>query len=388
MRDWHKIVEAFERLCAAGEPAALATVVSVEGSSYRRPGARMLVAGDGRTWGTVSGGCLEQDVARRARMLIVDPAEPFLVGYETDEEGGGEESAKPIIDPGPSLGCGGRIEILIQRVTQTDPGALSALSAIVRRRTPAVVATVIRNGAARDDTATGAQLIQIGEESTYDRIADPRLRKELKKQTRLAPPERSYEIQRIDLPNGGWTDVLLEWLVPAQSLAIFGDGHDVGPIVDLAKSLGWHVTVIGSRAEAGLRQRFPSADVLISSADNPAAGAADLPPDAAAVVMGHNLRRDTAALAGLLKNPPAYIGVLGPRHRTARLLAAAGHAGQEDRIFSPVGLDIGAETPEQIALSILSEIQAVTAGGAGGFLRDRSGPIHLNRADLKNICHS
>jgi len=388
MRDWHKIVEAFERLCADGQPAALATVVSVEGSSYRRPGARMLVAGDGRTWGTVSGGCLEQDVARRARMLIVEPGNPFVISYETDEEGGGEETARPIVDPGPSLGCGGRIEILIQRVTRDDSGALTALAAIVRRRIRAAVATVIRQSAPHDDAATGAQLIQIGDEISHYRLPDPRWRKELKNQIRQAPPDQLYAIRRIELPDGGWLEALLEWLVPAQALAIFGGGHDVGPLVDLAKSLGWHVTVIGPRAEAGLRQRFPSADAWISSADDPGAGAADLPADSAAVVMGHDLRRDTAALAKLLKNPRAYIGVLGPRHRTARLLAASGHAGQEDRIYSPVGLDIGAETPEQIALSILSEIQAVIAERAGGFLRDRSGPIHLNRADLKNICHS
>jgi xanthine/CO dehydrogenase XdhC/CoxF family maturation factor len=108
-----------------------------------------------------------------------------------------------------------------------------------------------------------------------------------------------------------------------------------------------------------------------------------LPEDTAAVVMAHNFERDIAVLAELLKNPPAYVGVLGPRKRTARLLAAVGAGGDEHRLFFPVGLDIGAETPEEIALSILAEIRAVAAGRSGGSLRDRPGPIHVHGENIK-----
>ncbi|MGD0463491.1 MAG: XdhC family protein [Tepidisphaeraceae bacterium] len=380
MRDRLQIVEAFESLCADGRPAALATVVAVEGSSYRRPGARMLVAADGRTWGTVSGGCLERDVARRARLLIAEPGEASLVCYETDEEEFGEENARPIVDPGPSLGCGGRIEILIQRVTAADPAALAALSATLRQRRRATLATVFRVSSAADGAVCrGAQLLRLENEEPLGRISDPYLHDILRDQLLSAPPaDQSFALHRHTLPRGGWADTLVEWLLPGQALAIFGDGHDVASLVEMAKSLGWHVTVIGARPAAGLRQSFGRADEVVSAADDPAAGAVDLPEGAAAIVMAHNFGRDAAVLAALLKKPPAYVGVLGPRRRTARLLAAVGATAEAHRLFSPIGLDIGAETPEQIALSILAEIKAVAAGRPGGSLRDRPGPIHVH----------
>jgi xanthine dehydrogenase accessory factor len=386
MRDRLQIVEAFETLCAAGKPAALATVVAVEGSSYRRPGARMLIAEDGRNWGTVSGGCLERDVARRARLLIAEPAKPLVVCYETDEEESGEENARPIVDPGPSLGCGGRIEILIQRVTAADPAALTALSATVRQRRPAALATIIRVGSAPDDAVhPGSQLIRLGEDKASGQIPDPRLHEILREQLLQVPPaDQTFALGRHMLSQRGWADALVEWLRPAQALAIFGDGHDVAPLVDLAKSLGWHVKVIGARPAAGLRQSFARADEVICCSEDPTTAAENLPPDAAAVVMAHNFRRDAAVLATLLKRPPAYIGVLGPRKRTARLLSAVGAADDEPGLFSPIGLDIGAETPEQIALSILAEIQSAATGRPGGSLCKRPGPIHTNRQDAKS----
>lgn len=380
MRDRLQIVEAFESLCADGRPAALATVVAVEGSSYRRPGARMLITGDGQSWGTVSGGCLERDVARRARMLITEPSEPLLVSYETDDDESGEENARPIVDPGPSLGCGGRIEILIQRVTAAEPGALTALAATVRQPLCAALATVFRVGSAPDDSLLrGSQLLRVEDQEPSGSIPDPFLREILRDQLASVPSaDQTFALCRHTLPRGGWADVLVEWLRPAQSLAIFGDGHDVAPLVDLAKSLGWHVTVIGARAAAGLRQSFSRADEVICCPDDPAVEAAKLPENAAAIVMAHNFGRDAAVLGALLKKPRAYIGVLGPRQRTARLLAAVGASGDEHRLFSPVGLDIGAETPEEIALSILAEIKMVGAGRPGGSLRQRPGPIHVH----------
>ncbi len=392
MRDRQQIVEAFESLCSDRLAAALATVVAVEGSSYRRPGARMLIAADGRTWGTVSGGCLERDVARRARMLIAEPCDPLLISYETDEEDPGEENARPIVDPGPSLGCGGRIEILIQRITAADPAAISALFATVRKRRRAALATVLRVGSAPDDAVKcGSQILRIADEGFSGRISDPSLDVILRDQLASDPPaDRTFAHCRHTLPRGGWADVLVEWLDPAQSLAIFGDGHDVAPLVDLAKTLGWHVRVIGARPAATLNQRFAaSADEVICCPNDPATDAANLPEDAAAVVMDHNFARDAAVLQRLLKKPPLRIpGVLGPRQRTSRLLAATGMSGDEHLLFSPIGLDIGAETPEEIALSILSEIRAVTSGRPGSPLRERPGPIHVHGEEAKfNFSH-
>jgi xanthine/CO dehydrogenase XdhC/CoxF family maturation factor len=383
MRDRLLIVEAFEALCAAGQPAALATVVCVEGSSYRHPGARMLIAGDGRTWGTISGGCLERDVARRGRMLIPEDSKPIVVSYETDDDQIGEESAKPIVDPGPSLGCGGRIDILIQRVTADDAASLAALGAVVRKRKCAAVATVIRIGSTLDDSVfAGTVLTRVGDEPVGGSVSDSELHETICRQLAQTPPaHRSFRLYRNSLTRGGWADVLVEWLTPSQSLAIFGDGHDVSPLVGLAKALGWHVTVIGSRAVAGLKQSFPTVDELICATDDLAAAARHIPSDAAAVIMGHNFRRDSVFLAALLERDRAYIGVLGPRRRTTRLLASARVNPDDRRIHAPVGLDIGAESSEQVALAIIAEIQANAADRPGGSLRDRNGPIHLDREE-------
>jgi xanthine/CO dehydrogenase XdhC/CoxF family maturation factor len=254
----------------------------------------------------------------------------------------------------------------------------------VRQRRRAALATVFRAGSAADETLRGSQLMRIEDQQPAGRIPDSDLHQILRDQLlAAAPADQTFSLYRHTLPGGGWADVLVEWLRPSQALAIFGEGHDVGPLVELAKSLGWHVTVIGARPAAGLRQSFGRADEVICCAEDPAAGAADLPGDAAAIVMGHNFGRDAAVLAALLKTPRAYIGVLGPRQRTARLLEAASTSAEEHQLYSPIGLDIGAETPEQIALSILAEITAVSAGRPGGSLRGRAGPIHVHGEAIK-----
>jgi xanthine/CO dehydrogenase XdhC/CoxF family maturation factor len=379
MRELTQIVEAFEQLCADGGAAALATVAAVEGSSYRRPGARMLVAADGRTWGGVSGGCLESDVARRGRLLIASPSLPMVCRYET---GGDLEDEATLIEdepslsrqPGPSLGCGGLIDILIERISAQSPGPLPALSAAVRTRRAAAVATIVRvgGGNVHANVRLGQRLIQIAGDRSAGDVVDPTLHAAMlcDLETNPHPPAL---LRRHHLTDNCWADVLVERLLPPQALVIFGDGHDIEPLVLLARSLGWHVTVVGNR-----RRSLPVDQFVQAAGDDPAAGLAPLSSDAAVVIMAHHLRKDAAVLRTLLQRPPRYLGLLGPRHRTERLLAEAGEAAQacRDRLFAPVGLDIGAETPEQIALAVLAEIQAVICGRGGGSLRDRSGPIH------------
>jgi xanthine/CO dehydrogenase XdhC/CoxF family maturation factor len=379
MRELTQIVEAFEQLCADGGAAALATVAAVEGSSYRRPGARMLVAADGRTWGGVSGGCLESDVARRGRLLIASPSLPMVCRYET---GGDLEDEATLIEdepslsrqPGPSLGCGGLIDILIERISAQSPGPLPALSAAVRTRRAAAVATIVRIGGGNIPATVriGQRLIQIAGDRPDGDVIDPTLHAAVLCDLE-SNPHLPALLRRHDLSSDCWTDVLIEHLPPPQALVIFGDGHDIEPLVLLARSLGWHVTVVGNHRRALAVDQFVQA-----VGDDPTAGLAPLPSDAAVVIMAHHLGKDAAVLRKLLQRPPRYLGLLGPRHRTERLLAEAGEAALtcRDRLFAPVGLDVGAETPEQIALAVLAEIQAVICGRSGGSLRDRSGPIH------------
>ncbi len=369
MREITQIVEAFESLCAAGKACALATVIGVEGSSYRRPGARMLIAQDGRCWGGISGGCLEQDVARRGRMLIAEPGEPIIQCYETVDD---DEENALISQPGPSLGCGGKIEILIERLCAQRSGPMKALAGCLRDRRAARLVTVI--GLDPSKFRPGECLIRFEDDGEWHGPLKDAFGPDLP-----TPCRRAFTTAQ------GRIDVLVEDVRPPQALVVFGDGHDVAPMVELAKGLAWHVTVVGVRSEAGLRSRFAAADRLVSATSENPASDLIVEPNAAALVMGHHLRRDAAVLANLLRKPPAYVGVLGPRRRTARLLAAAGASANSPHLFAPVGLDIGAESPEQIALSVLAEIQAVFADRGGGFLRNRAGPIH-RAAAMNSTC--
>ncbi len=157
---------------------------------------------------------------------------------------------------------------------------------------------------------------------------------------------------------------------------IFGAGPDVVPVVEIAKTLGWHATVVATRPATHAAARFASADVLsVTGAQEPVAGV-EITPDCAVVLMTHNVARDAQILLDL-PGRPRYLGILGPRHRTQGLLRDVPQIDPVP-VYSPVGLDLGAETPEEIALAIVAEIQAALRDTAGGSLRDSPGPIHAD----------
>ena len=323
MRELSQILAMFDELCTSDMPGAVATVVAVEGSSYRKPGARMLVTAGGRYSGGVSGGCLERDVARRARGVI-DHGQPVLCRYET---GGNldalEDNGYATIhgEPGAALGCGGAIEILIQRVTATAPGPMSLLRQAVRDRRAGVMLTVFNVGGSVTGRAVG-EVVSTDTSPSANRLLDDALAADLREGASLG---RRAEARRHVL-SGGWIDVLVEHLRPPRPLIIFGEGSDVVPLTEAAHALGWHVTVVGTRSPAGLRQQFTAADVIIAStAQFPVPGI--VTPDAAVVVMTHNLRRDAvilqsiaAAAAGLCWRARAA----APHIRISQLLICAG----------------------------------------------------------------
>ena len=189
---------------------------------------------------------------------------------------------------------------------------------------------------------------------------------------------------------GGEAHVFLEVIAPPLPLVIFGAGHDAVPLIRLAKEqMGWNVTLVDHRAAWATPQRFPWADSIIVCSPQEVARRVPLTPNAAALVMTHQFPCDVALIRELLPSPAGYIGLLGPRRRTERLLSELAGEGfvvteeQRTRLHGPVGLDIGADSPEQIALSIVAEIQAVTAGRGGGQLREQSGAIHARREELE-----
>ncbi len=369
MKELREILDAYETIRRQGEIAALATVVAASGSSYRRPGARMLLTSDGWVAGGVSGGCLESDVAGRAR-AVMESGQPDIVTYDTTEDGD--------IMFGVGLGCRGVIQILIEPLTGARPD-FAFLSDLVQKREAGVCATVFRTeGGAPTRLGDRLLLSQMG--SVYNGLADVNLAARVRTDAEAVLASGRSLVREYVL-SGGSVAVFFEAITPPQPLVVFGAGYDVLPLARLAKELGWHVTVADARPAYAIRERFPQADAVLVCP--PEEAAARLPLDArtAVVLMTHNYLHDRALLGQLLPSSVRYLGVLGPKRRTERLLSELPPGvvtdGALSRLHSPVGLDIGADMPETIALSIIAGIQAVAAGRPGGFLRDRSGPIYL-----------
>jgi len=368
MKELREILLAYNALRRQGRPAALATVVAVSGSSYRRPGARMLLTEDGWAAGGVSGGCLESDVAQRAR-AVLESGRADVVTYDTTEDGD--------VVFGVGLGCRGVIQILIEPLAGDRPD-LAFLMSLVRRRESGVCATVFRSeGGSAARLGDRLLLSQTGD--AHDGLADAALARRVQSDAEDVLASGKPAVREYALPQGSVT-VFLEALAPPQALVIFGAGHDAPPLVRLAKELGWHVTVADARAAYATPERFPQADAVLACPPEEAATRLPLDGQTAVVLMTHNYLQDRALLEQWLPVPVRYLGVLGPKRRTERLLndlpPALVTAEALARLHSPVGLDLGADMPELIALSILAGIQAVAAGRPGGFLRDRPGPIY------------
>lgn len=380
MKDLQTIVRRARALDEKDTPYVLATVVQTSGSVYRGPGTRMLIEADLQSLGTISGGCLEGDVRENAREVFAD-ATPRLLHYDAT-------SADDILW-GTGLGCSGTIDVLLERLPhRADFHYPTLLYQCALENQSGVLVTVFASEG-ETNAAPGQHLVLDAKGNASDDIADLQLRK-------IALDAAQQSLATLDdtrLPvalgltrhfelSQGRAALLIEPLLPPITLYIFGAGYDAVPLAHLAGELGWRVTVADHRPSYADTARFPTAQQVLLA--QPGHLPNDLPFDirSVAVVMSHNYLQDQALLAGLIDAPLAYLGVLGPHQRTQRLLAdleKEGIAPTEDqlaRLFSPVGLDIGAETAEEIALSILGEIQAVLTGRQGGKLRDHTGPIH------------
>jgi xanthine/CO dehydrogenase XdhC/CoxF family maturation factor len=369
MSGLNDLLQAIDTAAHQGEETILATVVKVEGSAYRRPGARMLIPIHGRTVGTVSGGCLEQDLAKKAWWLT-DSGEPVVRRYSTGatEDEDDEQSALTF-----GLGCNGTVFVMLERLRAKSPApAIDLLRRVRDSQLPAAMATVIASS--RDASArVGDRLLSDTEGSLRNLQLNSAMRRGLHKTLMQKKSSiRLYSNAR------GEVEVFFEYIAPPPRLVIIGAGHDAQPLVRMAKLLDWHVSVIDSRSHFARAERFPQADaVILASLDNPF----DLAPliDGAAVaVMTHSYRQDRHWLGLALQAAPAYIGQLGPKERTERLLAQIGTS--TSALHYPMGLDLGGDAPQSVALAILAEMTAVMNQRQGGMLRHRGKPIH--HADL------
>ena len=359
MTDFEHILPLWRELEAAGADYVLATVVAVEGSSYRRPGARMMLAQDGRRAGTVSGGCLEAAVAKKAWWLTTDG--PVVERYSTLDDDG---------DLPYGSGCGGIVHILLERRATASP-LLHALHAAFDARISSAIATVLE-GPRIGQRAFASSLTrhQVAPLLDEDRAQGDLALLAAQALDQSASQETTLEI------DGERSRVWADYRAARPGLWIFGAGDDARPLMNLARELGWFVAVADGRSHLATRARFAKADQVVSfdirEFPKSVPAAIDLHPTDAAVLLTHSFEQDSRILAWLLGHAglPAYVGVLGPQRRTREALAEAarllGHVASAklveqwlDDLHAPTGLDLGADTPASIALSILSEVQKI-----------------------------
>jgi len=371
MKHWHETRAVLDRLAElrrAGRRAALATVVRVRGSAYRHEGAKLLVAEDGSTVGNVSGGCLEQDV-REVALQVLRSGTPQLKSYcsSTDEIAAWDLG----------VGCEGQVDVLVEPVTEDRPRERGLLDG----RAAFVTCTVIRpgkgeGGTLKDSLTVGGERLIVTRDTVEGDLGSPALNAGAAARARELLGTEDSGVREI-----AGRAVFCDVFLPPPELIICGAGDDARPLARFAADIGFRVTVVDRRPAYLTAERFPTAAALVES--RPEELLRRLAPDAAcyAVVMTHNFADDQGYLRALVGTPVPYIGMLGPRQRTERMLQILGAAaalGERDaaRIYGPVGLDVGTDGAEQVALSVIAEILAVRSGRRADSLRERQVPIH------------
>lgn len=368
-----EILKSYSEAKKLGKKTALATVVKVEGSSYRQPGARMLVTEDGFLTGAISGGCLEGDALRKA-LLSIDQQKNKLITYNTSNEGEHEI--------GLQLGCNGIVHILFEFIDDEDAAnPIILLQQLALERKGAVIGVVF---------SLNKRVSQLGT-ILYYREKDSFLSRNTIEVPLLGEIKQVLESRTsvvLNMLDQLHTEVLLDYIPASVLLVIAGAGNDVQPLVKIASLLGWEVIVMDGRATHASKSRFPEAkDVFVTKAEHFLDKAFSIDDQTFFILMTHNYQYDIAVLKLLLKTNTNYIGILGPKSKLNRMLDDLDNAGlklngdQLNRIYGPIGLDIGAETSEEIALSIITEIKAVMSDRRGTSLKYKTGSIH-NKASI------
>ena len=369
MKEITDILNAYYYAQKQGRKAALATVVKVDGSSYRRPGARMLVTEDGLLTGAISGGCLEGDALKKA-LSAIHQQENRLVTYDTTDE----DDAKF----GVQLGCNGIVHILFEPIDGLDENnPIKILESINGERENAVIITLF---SLLSKTQLGTRSI-IKSENRLGNLPTSIALEILADAQEVLANEKS-ELKNYKLENE-LIDGFIEFVKPPIALIIAGAGNDAQPLAAIAHLLGWQVTIADGRPTHATLQRFPNAKILVTK---PAQLLPQLSIDAqtAMVLMTHNYNYDTELLGLLLQTEIPYIGALGPKKKLLRMLdeLEMNTETNRSRVYGPVGLDIGAETAEEIAISIIAEIKSSLSGATASSLKEKKQPIHAHTRSI------
>ncbi len=338
MQEIKAIISKYDELKLSGQRLALAIVVNVEQSSYRRSGARMLISENGQWVGGISGGCLEGDTLKKAQYSI-HKGKPVKVTYDTRD---GDPN-----EIGIGLGCNGLIDVLITPIINDVDNPVESLRRVLQRRKPSIIITDLESGLSKDYTedTVGAKLLK-------------------------GSIEEVITARKSKLINNSF----VEFIPPAISLYVYGKNYDVVPLAEIVKSIGWQITLVThpSKVNHTLRNRV---DQVIDCRNTEI----DFDDYSVALLMSHDYKTDLDNLERLQKHALRYIGLLGPKKRKVKMLndlKVNGVALRTDNIYGPMGLDTGATSPEEIAISIIAEIRACFENRDGNHLRLREGPIN------------
>lgn len=368
MKEIKDIVKAYKKAHNDGLKTALATVVKVEGSSYRQAGARMLVTEDGQLTGAISGGCLEGDALRKA-VLAIHQKSKKLVTYDT--------SNPDDVEFGVQLGCNGIVHILFEYIDENcAQNPIHLLERSIENRMASIVITSfsIENRSMQIGTV-GLMNNHKVTLLTSDFITDT----ELQNLSLQVLEKKQSVLSKISS-----SEILLQYISPQTTLLIAGAGNDVKPLVETASILGWKTIVADGRATHALKKRFPTASEVILSKPEEIINTIEIDEATVFVLMTHNYNYDLALLKLIIDQPTKYIGLLGPKTKLNRMLEDLKNDGigvgekELNKLYGPVGMDIGAETSEEIAISVIAEIKAVLSGKKGLSLRDKKEKIHTD----------
>jgi len=367
MKEISEILKAHSQAKATGKKTALATVVKVEGSSYRQPGARMLVTEDGLLTGAISGGCLEGDALRKA-LLSIHQQQNKLITYNTSNEDDSEV--------GLQLGCNGIVHILFEYIDDAvENNPIELLQQLEFERKDAVVATVfsLKRQAAQQGTLL---FYRENETPIYANNTALNILEDVKQALNIkATVVRQLHDEQEN-------EVLADYINPPVSLVIVGAGNDVQPLVKMTSLLGWEITIGEGRATHATKKRFPEARNVFVVKPEQLLENISIDAQTYFVLITHNYKYDLAVLKLLVQTNCNYIGILGPKTKLNRMLDDLNSEGiqlTEEKlttIYGPIGLDLGAETAEEIALSIVAEIKAVMSGKQGVSLKYKTEKIH------------
>jgi len=368
MKEIQSIIQAYETFLTEGKKVALATVVQVDGSAYRRPGARMLVSEDGELTGAISGGCLEGDALRKAQTVIFQQ-KSMLVTYDTTDE----DDQKF----GVGLGCNGIIHVLIEPIDyQNTINPIELLKIAIQNRVFCRLITVFSVKYSKQEQIGTKILLKenqvIGDKECLEKSLWIQIQHELKASDSKHHIIRTYETFDD-------VQVFIESIKPTIRILLFGAGNDTVPLARMADILGLEVIVIDGRKNLATTQRFPSAMKIITGSGDEVVEQLETDINTAALLMTHNFEYEAQVLEDLMPMGLPYVGILGPKKKSEKLIEKLVNKGitvNQATIYSPMGLDIGAEGSEEIALSILAEVKAVLAKKQATFLRNKIGPIH------------